>query len=284
MSARDGRPGGKAPLVVHRYGNAAAPTVVLVHGLTEAGTTWPDLVAHWGDTWDVVAPDLRGHGRSPRFTDDELRRAPDVMLDDLVDLLDAQPGPVVLVGHSLGGLLALRAALARPAQVRALVLEDPAKPDGFPTTDPTLPAPVYVAPPVVVAGIESSLIATERDRAAEVARMRRATPWSDTEIEAWADSRPLVDRAYVRGGRFLGDLAWEERFAALAVPTLLVLPADAPMAPRPDRYDNPRVRTVVIEAAGHCVRRDQPHAYQAAVDAFLAEHAAPPGPLHRATS
>lgn len=273
MSARDGRPGGKVPLVVHRYGNAAAPTVVLVHGLTEAGTTWPDLVAHWGDTWDVVAPDLRGHGRSPRFTDDELRRAPDVMLDDLVDLLDAQQGPVVLVGHSLGGLLALRAALARPAQVRALVLEDPAKPDGIPTTDPTLDGPAFVAHPTVVAGVEASLIATARDRAAEVARMRRETPWSDTEIEAWADSRPLVDRAYVRGGRFLGEPAWEERFAALTVPTLLVLPPGAPMAPRPELVDNPLVSTVTIDGAGHCVRRDQPTVYHAAVDAFLHEHA-----------
>ncbi len=264
----DGR--ARRPLAVHRYGRPGRPRVVLLHGLTDAGTTWPDLVRHWDDDWDVIAPDLRGHGRSPRFTDDELDRAPDVMLADVLDLLDAQPAPVVLVGHSLGGLLALRAALERPDAVRALVLEDPAKPDGIPTREGD--RTVFVAHPDVVTGVESSLVATERDRAAEVARMRRETAWSDAEIEAWADSRPLVDRAYVRRGLFLGELAWEELFAALAVPTLLVLPGDAPMAPCPELVDNPLVRRVAVDGAGHCVRRDQPAAYHAAVDAFLTEH------------
>ena len=118
------------PLAVHRYGDPDAPTVVLLHGLTEAGTAWPDLVAHWGDAWNVLAPDLRGHGQSPRFTEGELANAPEVMLADVVQILDGQPDRVVLVGHSLGGLFALRAAVARPDRVVALILEDPARPDG----------------------------------------------------------------------------------------------------------------------------------------------------------
>ena len=34
-------------LTLHRYGKPGAPTLVLVHGLTEDGTTWPDAVEHW---------------------------------------------------------------------------------------------------------------------------------------------------------------------------------------------------------------------------------------------
>lgn len=250
------------PLTVHRYGRPGSPTVVLVHGVTDAGTTWPDLVTRWGDTWDLVAPDLRGHGASPRFTPEQLPQAPEVMLDDVLALVDAEPDPVALVGHSLGGLLALRAALARPDRVRALVVEDPARPTGRRTPDPAF-----------TAGITAGLDAAVRDRQAEVERMRRETPWSDTEIEAWADSRLQVDRDYVREGLFLGDAAWEEAFDALRVPTLLVLPPDAPMAPRADGFDNPLVRTVVIPGAGHCVRRDRPEEFHAEVDAFLAQHA-----------
>ena len=52
----------------------------------------------------------------------------------------------------------------------------------------------------------------------------------------------------------------------------LVLPEDAPMAPRADGFDNPLVRTIHVPGAGHCVRRDRPEAFHAAVDAFLAEH------------
>jgi pimeloyl-ACP methyl ester carboxylesterase len=101
--------------------------------------------------------------------------------------------------------------------------------------------------------------------------MLRDSSWSRAEIEAWAACKPLVDRAYVRDGLYLGAGAWEELFDALAVPTLLLVPPDSPMAPRQEAVHNHLVRTVVVPGAGHCVRRDQPARYFRAVDAFLAE-------------
>ncbi len=247
------------PLTMHRYGDPDAPTVVLLHGLTEAGTTWPDLVAHWGDAWDVLAPDLRGHGESPRFTEGELANAPEVMLADVVQILDRQPARVVLVGHSLGGLLALRAAVARADRVVALILEDPARPDGSRAPDPGF-----------VAEIEQFLDSMS-DVAGQVRRMARETTWSRAEIQAWADSKRLVDRTYVHRGLYLGDGAWEQLFNALRVPTLLLVPPASPMAPRTDALHNDLVRLVIVPGAGHCVRRDQPDRYHHALDAFLAE-------------
>ena len=247
------------PLAVHHYGDPDAPTVVLLHGLTEAGTAWPDLVAHWGDAWNVLAPDLRGHGQSPRFTEGELAHAPDVMLADVVQILDGQTDRVVLVGHSLGGLLALRAGVARPDRVVALILEDPARPDGSRTPDPRF-----------VAETEGFLDSMS-DLAGQVRRMARDTSWSRAEIQAWADCKPLVDRAYVHRGLYLGDDAWEQLFNVVRVPTLLLVPPESPMAPRTDALHNDLVRIVVVPGAGHCVRRDQPDPYFHAIDAFLAE-------------
>lgn len=247
------------PLAVHRYGDPDAPTVVLLHGLTEAGTAWPDLVAHWGDAWNLLAPDLRGHGQSPRFTEGELAHAPDVMLADVVQILDGQPDRVVLIGHSLGGLLALRAAVARPDRVLALILEDPARPDGSRTPDPRF-----------VAETEQFLDSMS-DLADQVRRMARDTSWSRAEIQAWADCKPLVDRAYVHRGLYLGDDAWEQLFNVVKVPTLLLVPPASPMAPRTDALHNDLVRIVVVPGAGHCVRRDQPDLYHHVLDAFLAE-------------
>lgn len=257
--------GGVRPLTIHRYGSTEAPPLVLVHGLTDAGTAWPDLVRHWGDRWDVHAPDLRGHGRSPRFTVEELAAAPGVLLTDVVALLDEMPEPVALVGHSLGGLLSLRAALARPERVRALVLEDPARPAGG------VPDPGFVA-------WNEQLLDSMVDIPAQVGRMLHETSWSRAEVEAWAACKPSVDREYVRHGLWLGDPAWETLFDALVVPTLLVLPPNAPMAPDADAFSNDQVRTVVIEDSGHCVRRDQPARYHEAVDAFLAEFGRSDGP------
>lgn len=246
------------PLTIHRYGSPDARPVVLVHGLTESGTTWPDLVRHWGHRWDIHAPDLRGHGHSPRFTEDDLAEAPAVLLADLITLVDALPEPVVLVGHSLGGLLALRAALERPRRIWALILEDPAKPAG------SAPDPAFVA------GIEEFLDSMN-DPAEQVRRMLGETTWSRAEVEAWAACKPLVDRQYLRRGLFLGDPGWEELFNRLTVPTLLIVPPASDMAPRTEALHNDLVRTVIVPDAGHCVRRDQPARYHQIVDAFLAE-------------
>ena len=243
-------------LAIHEHGDRGTPTVVLLHGLSESGAGWPDLVDRWPDR-HILAPDLRGHGASPRFTPEQLTRVPEVMVADVVALLDAQDRPVDLIGHSLGGNLALHAALARPDRVRALVLEDPARPGRHPD-------------PEFVAEIDSMLVAVMTDRAREVARMAHETPWSAAEIEVWADAKPLVDRRYVHAGLSLGAPAWEELFEALTCPTLLVLPPDAPMAPRGVR--NPLVSTVVIAGTGHCVRRDRPEEFFRAVEAFLAAH------------
>jgi len=247
------------PLTIHRYGRPDGRTVVLLHGLTEAGTTWPDLVRHWGDDWQILAPDLRGHGQSPRFTEDQLGAAPEVLLADVLALLEAQPEPVALVGHSLGGLLALRAAIARPDRIWALVLEDPARPTAGRT-----PNPEFVAE-------TEEFLDSMADQSGQVARMSQESSWSRAEIQAWADCKPLVDRAYVRNGLYLGDDAWEELFDALRVPTLLLVPPDAPMAPWQEAVHNDLVRTVVVPGTGHCVRRDQPATYHQAVDAFLSE-------------
>lgn len=248
-------------LAIHRYGTPGAPVAVLLHGLTEAGTTWPDLVAHWGGSRELLGVDLRGHGDSPRFTPSQLLRSPEVMLADVVDILDQFNEPVVLIGHSLGGLFALWAALQRPDAVRALVLEDPAQPVGG-----RAPNPDYVAPNL-------EFIAQMSDpatRAAKVVSMRTESTWSDAEIDAWAACKPLVDVNYIREGFYVDDDEWESRFAALAVPTLLVVPPDTPMAPDLELAANPLVSKVVVADSGHCVRRDQPGAYHAAVDAFLA--------------
>ena len=246
------------PITVHRFGSPDSRPVVLVHGLTDAGTAWPDLVAHWQDRWDIHAPDLRGHGQSPRFTDDQLDEAPDVLLADLLAVIDELAEPVALVGHSLGALLSLRAALARPPRVWALVLEDPPQPSG------SAPDPEFVAWHEELLG--------SFDEAAQVERMLAETPWSRTEVEAWAACKPRVDREYVRRGLFLGGPGWAEMFDRLAVPTLLVVPEEGGVSPRPDGPPSDHVRLVAVPQAGHCVRRDQPDRYHGVVDAFLAEH------------
>lgn len=113
---------------VHAYearGRGALPPVVVLHGIGSAATPFgPVLTRLVGDVRRVTAPDLPGHGFSPppaqRMTPELFGEAVTEALDALID------EPAIVCGNSLGGALALRYALDRPAKVRALVLISPA--------------------------------------------------------------------------------------------------------------------------------------------------------------
>ncbi len=247
-------------LNLHRWGPSGAPTLILLHGLTDDGTAWPDAVRRWRDHYRIVAVDLRGHGRSPRFDDRQLRRSSEVWLTDVLDVLRGLDTPPVVIAHSLGGLLALRAADAEPTLVRGLVLEDPAQPTGHPE-----PVPEFVAHQ------EEFLDRFADGGAAEVARMRTETAWRADEIDAWAAGKPLVDRRMIRDALVLGAPEWEAVFDRLSVLTLVLVPRDGEMAPDEGLIDNPLVRIHRLDGVGHCIRRDDPDLYHGLVDPFLAE-------------
>ncbi len=94
-------------------------TFVFVHGAWSGGWTWEKVVPLLEEAGHKVqAPDLPGHG-------DDRTPIPEVSLqgyaDRISEVLDAQPEPVVLVGHSAGGQAISQAAEYRPEKVKLLV-------------------------------------------------------------------------------------------------------------------------------------------------------------------
>lgn len=108
-------------LHVHRYGPSRPPQVLAIHGLTGHGQRWQTVATRHLPELSIAAPDLIGHGRSSWAAPWTL----DANVAALADLLDGAD-PVVVVGHSFGGAVALNLAAARPDLVVALVLLDPA--------------------------------------------------------------------------------------------------------------------------------------------------------------
>ncbi|GAA4562344.1 alpha/beta fold hydrolase [Planotetraspora kaengkrachanensis] len=101
-------------------GDHGAPPVVLLHGRGFDHTDWEAVAGGLAGAWRVLAPDLRGHGRSEWPGSYRL----EAMRDDVIGLLEGLGTPATLIGHSLGGLVACLVAQERPAMVGRLILED----------------------------------------------------------------------------------------------------------------------------------------------------------------
>jgi pimeloyl-ACP methyl ester carboxylesterase len=116
--------------------------LLMLHGVGRAGRTFSSLACLLPSRFHVRAVDFRGHGSSDHA--DGAYRICDYLQDALA-AIDAEPGSVVLYGHSLGALVATAAAAARPTRVSAVVLEDPPSPEFWRSLADTMYQPTFAA-------------------------------------------------------------------------------------------------------------------------------------------
>jgi pimeloyl-ACP methyl ester carboxylesterase len=222
----------------------------------------------------VLAADLWGAGLSPRWPGARPRT-----LDDEVDLLEpllALAGPgTVLVGHSHGAAVALRAALRRPRQFRALALYEPTL---FSLVDQASPAPNDVDGIRIAA--EAAGQRMDRGDADGAARhfidyWKGAGTWDATPpgrqqpiARSMSDVR---DWAYA----LFNDPASAKDFASLRMPVLYMTggrsPASSLAVARILTRVLPGVRTREFPGLGHMGPIDDPGSVNAAVERFLAD-------------
>jgi lipase len=111
-------------LHLHEWGDPEAPPVICLHGVTGHGERYKRLAEkRWAKSFRVLAPDLRGHGRS----DTEPPWTFETHVADLVETIDALGiAQADWVGHSFGGRLILELSARHPERIRRAVLLDPA--------------------------------------------------------------------------------------------------------------------------------------------------------------
>jgi len=128
-----------------RTGKGKKPPLVLVHGFTDNGLCWTPVARELEDSYDVIMPDMRGHGLSSRVKEgDQVDMASD--LAQLIEKLELKQ-PVV-GGHSMGSMITYELGLRFPHLARALFFEDPLwwvesplkKPDDKPEDDDSIVA------------------------------------------------------------------------------------------------------------------------------------------------
>lgn len=257
-------------------GPVGAPQLVLLHGITSsAAANWPSI-AHWSQrSWRVIALDARGHGLSPRWQPQQLLRAGQQLVDDVVEVLEyLQPTPTaglkpILIGHSMGAATAAVVAAQRPDLVSALVLEDPAR-YGTRSHSELLRRGQARANHVnrTLADLPASLMALLENA---------GTPGQPSAQEAlpslWASQQ--LDQSLLGTGVVAPEVEFTQLMESISLPTLL-LTGDRRGEARVGAQllaqlmeQNPHICGQVMPGAGHQVRRANPQAYYDVVDAFL---------------
>jgi pimeloyl-ACP methyl ester carboxylesterase len=241
------------------------PVIALVHGLGSRAEHWLPAARLLARHHRVVLVDLPGHGQSAMPQPFSLERAAQAL--DLA-LGREGPEPLVLVGHSLGGLVAAAEACDRPGRVRALVLVETA-----------------LRPQVDGQERAAALEALQKDYQGLVRDAYRAFGRDSAQGEALyrevAAMDPAVVKPWIRLA-FSADLS--ARIARLRCPLLVVLAPRSwpdgepwPVAAAALGYaEAPQVRPVRLEGCGHFVMLDRPAALARLIARFADEPAAPP--------
>jgi pimeloyl-ACP methyl ester carboxylesterase len=240
-----------------RWAGNGRGSAVLLHGMMSlAGTWWRIGPALAQRGWDVTALDLAAHGDN--------RPDGPLTADALVQsVTDQVSGPVdLLVGHSMGAATAITTVVRHPGFARAVVLEDP--PGGRPGRGEEL-----------ARGVELDAETARLDRERLVRRSQADNPgWAPTDVENDVVGIEKADATAVAAWLRAGLRDWDVPGAveAATVPVLLLAAPAGASALAGDARD--RVRSALpadrfVELpGGHCLHRDLPQEWLAAVDAF----------------
>jgi pimeloyl-ACP methyl ester carboxylesterase len=268
-------------LAVRTLGESG-PWVVFVHGLFGQGKNWTTIARGLADDHRVTLVDLPNHGHSP-WTDR-------VHYLDMVEMLAAElehvGEPVTLVGHSMGGKVAMQLALRRPELLRALVVVDIAPVEyplqGGRTDDPDEEASPFAAFIAAMRALDLDELKTRDDadaalRSAVPSRMVRSFLLQSLVREGvgagggwrWRLNLELLERDLGElrgfpeppaGATFDGPVLW-----VAGANSTYVLDEDRPLM---DALF-PATRLVRIKNAGHWVHSEQPEVFLTTLRLFL---------------
>jgi len=240
------------------------PPLVLIHGAGNYSARWNPILPLLEEEFSIFALDRRGRGESGDADQYSLERE----FDDVVAVVDAIARPTDVLGHSLGGICAVEAAL-RTKNFKKLILYEP---------------PIPVRAPLISEGtldrldallnsgdLEGVLTTVMHDviriPGSDVESLRKSPTWNDRV--GMAHTLPREFRA-ANAYRLVAD-----RFRHLSTPTLLMLGGNSPSMFK-EAIDAlasalPRSHTVVLEGQQHIAIDTAPALFAQEVRAFLAE-------------
>jgi pimeloyl-ACP methyl ester carboxylesterase len=237
---------------------------VLIHGAGNYSARWNPIIPLLEDQFSIYALDRRGRGESGDADHYSLERE----FEDVVAVIDSIGEPADVLGHSLGGICAVEAAL-RTTKLRKLILYEPPIPVRAPLiSEETLGR----LDTLLKAGDLESVLTTVMLEVigmpgSDVDTLRKSPTWKDRVAIAHTLPRELrAANAYRLHG---------ERFRDLNTPTLLMLGGNSPLMFK-EAIDAlalalPRRRTVILAGQQHIAIDMVPELFAHEVRKFLTE-------------
>lgn len=270
-----------------------AVPLVCLHGVTASAEEFAWLAGRHADEYRVVRPSFRGHGDSGRPDGPYL--GPDYVADAIAVLEQAVDGPALLLGHSLGGVVALAVAQRRPDLVRALLVIDPGLvvaehvPDGVPLDTMGL-GEVFrlihgAMPHIQASGISADDFARQLLQTPTLQGVTAGELYVEGTTDWWARSQLRLDVAVLDVA--VDPNAPRERVPfdidePLAVPTLALLAdpsvpdalVDDARRAQLEAAGSPDLEIVVVAGAGHNLQDEKAHrdTFLVHLDRWLARH------------
>jgi pimeloyl-ACP methyl ester carboxylesterase len=261
-------------LHILEWGRGDAPPLVCVHGYTSSAEAFNAPARHWQDRFHVLAPDVRGHGESAGSPEGAYRYVDQA--GDLAALVDQlELPPFVLVGTSMGGIIAMAHAAEHADRLRGLVIND-IRPDPEPGSQRI--TGLVGSRPEEFAGLEEAMayrrqvspivagrsLEDQRELALGVLRQRPDGRWG------WKMDPAYIEQRVARGAPQRPPL-WPA-LAALPVPTLVVWGTDSDVLSEAQARRMvetlPRGELIAVPGVGHAPTLVEPAA-RIALDRFL---------------
>ena len=256
----------------------AGPAVLFIHGLLGTNANWSHLVTRLETTHRVVVPDLFGHGASDKPRGDYSLGAHAATLRDLLDRLDIDR--VTLVGHSLGGGIALQLCYLFPERVDRLVLVSSGGLGR--SVSPILRAATLPGAEVVIPVIASGWVRTRLEGLGSALGRLGLRPPADVR-EAWHGFTSLSDadsrRAFLATTRAVIDpggqtvTAHDHLPMDEDIPTLVVWGTHDRMIPAwhatTAHQAIPTSRVELFHSAGHFPHLEEPDRFAALLRDFI---------------
>lgn len=234
-----------------------SPPLLFIHGWSCSAWFWREQIAAFEGKHRTVALDLRGHGESDKPHQDYTIAA---FADDVAWLCrQVRLERPVIIGHSMGGVIAVRLVLDRPELAAAVVIVD----------SPIVPftEPLASRMEQIVVGLSSSAY---KDTAQALLQMM-FQPHTDPKLRYQVESIMLTTPQHVMASAFKGLL---EAIPALPpcnlpVPALFVAAADAPWSLEAVKARFHNMRTAQVVGAGHFLQLEVPEQFNAMLRRFL---------------